>query len=262
MGEVFITRRGGSLNSLKSPVINVGNLADLPTSSEEGTVAIISAIPGQQIFISEEQPSSTTLGDLWFYPAVSGKINYNKNGQNYVIGTIYQYDGTRWMMVPATQYRNGEWLSTVVYLLDGVDHGEEYTGGWGKYSANSGSVELLETGFKLVSANDSHQPAGIQTMNKIDLTNYNRIIFKGEISTVSYDSNWHPRFGIQELQAEGYKASNSDGFKKLHNGVAYIQYNTKGNYEVTLPIDSYKAAYYVGVSGGAKMTVTQVRLEV
>ena len=166
------------------------------------------------------------------------------------------------MLVPATQYRNNEWLSTIVYLLDGSDHGEEYTGGWGKYSAYGGSVKLLATGFQLVYANDSHQPSGIQTLNKVDLTNYSKIIFKGNITAKCLDSDWNTKFGIQENQASGYQQGNFTGFNKLYNCVAYVTRNTTGEYEMTLPIGSYSGLYYVGVGGGANMTVTQIRLEV
>lgn len=236
-------------------IFNTTQYFDLPTDVENGTIAIFSAYSPGSITVSDSQVENPEPYDLWFLPSNLGNIMYILNNQTYFISIIRQYINNEWVAVPAVQFWDGEWTKSNVILLKNSEYGTDYTGGWGQYFIGSGTSTIVENGFKLVGANNNHQWGGVQSLNKIDITNYNKIIFRGTITAYGGDSNNIPKFGIQENSA-------LEAADNLNNFLTVVSLQQIGSYEVIVPVESYKGSYYIGTKTGGDMIISNIELEV
>lgn len=259
-----ITDRG----PFSTKILNVSSLSALPSGVKEGVMAIISGTKPNDVYVTNTQPASAKAGDLWLYPSSAGKITYIHKGVAIVVGVVRQYNGSAWVAVPATQYKSGAWMSTTVYLLNGTDQGTDYTGGWGCYIVKAGEAYATDYGYVMIGHNTGHQPGGIQTLQKVDLTGYSKIVFVGNV--LSYFSpdegdpqdNHIPRFGIQTAQSYSHSGDDPHGMTMWYNNVAYVDKWSEGEFALTLNVSSYSGSYYVGAATGLHMYITQIRMEV
>lgn len=223
----------------------------LPSSAEDGEIVVISATSAGNVYVQKAEPTEANNGDLWVtfglsgeYPSISGNvIIYLRDAYQYVDGV--------WTKVTILIWWNGMWNRTFAYLLNGPDKCDYITGGWRLLEIYTATVDVTENGFTLNGYNNGHQTAGIETIEKVDLTNYSKIVFKGEIT--SLEEYNQPCFCITD-----FEAGDASG---LYSNVASVTLNRAGEYIVILDISSYTGSYYVGVGCGSVMTVTQIYME-
>lgn len=259
MADCFITRRGGGGGKAKgSHVIAVASASALPLSADVGTIAIISSIAVNDVYVNVTAPATPETGDVWITPDAAAE-NWSYIIGNAVIpfATVQQYNGSAWVEVDTYQYDGSEWVAGSWYLLDGAKTGVA----WSTYYAYGGTASKVSTGYKIMAANGGNQPAAIQTSSKVDLTGYSKLCCRAKNEAIG--GNFPFEFGIQSSQA--YSDGNSyNGIKVItDNSAARKVYSTTGEFTLSLDISKYSGKYYIGISsGGYPSYIYEVWLEV
>ena len=238
---------GASLN------FKVVGRTSAPASPKENTIWVNTSTTITSWVFSATQPTGST-GRVWISVGASSPVAFNALKKNNI--TVYplsakQYVSGAWVDKEAKSYQNGAWVdwwSGVLY-----ENGDEYeniTGGW------IGTPKKYDSGCNAVEANITRgtttitmKPNGdgsciVHTANKIDLTNYSKLVFDGKVSGASsYASLANMRvwsdFGTYQTSKAAATAS--------------LQYHSDG--VVTLDISKLTGSYYVGFGLHASGTV-------
>lgn len=113
-------------------------------------------------------------------------LNKKENGQTIRcllnLTGCYQVINGEWQTVDAYLYKGGAWLQfseiiTNLYLYNLGDTCDSVTGGWTKY--NSNSTVTNGSNSMTVKANGNYEAGGAKTVNTIDVTNFNTLVFTG-----------------------------------------------------------------------------------
>lgn len=223
----------------------------LPTSADDGEIAVISTTAAENVYVQSEEPSEPATGDLWITYSTSG--NHPANAGNVTIYPLnaYQYTDGSWVKISMFIWADGKWKSQIVYLLNAADECVDITGGWDVYGEASAMAAKTSDGFDVSSKNTGYQRAGIQTKKAINISEYSRIVFAGKVT--AHYSYYQTQFGIQTEKASGV----SD----IVNTAAKVSVTKEGEFSLTLDVSSYSGEYYVGITSGTEMTVTQIYME-
>ena len=255
------TQFGGSNPS----IVSVSSSDSLPTTSNEGTIAILSNITVNNVYVNNNKPSSFSVGDVWIAPVDDATFAYIIGDKIKIpFKALYQYNGNTWEQMDVYQYLSGEWVAAILLLLDGGDTCSDITGGYRYYSWYSGTVTKLATGYKLENSSGYHN-AQIQTTNKIDLGGYRTLHCAGNlVSNSEY-------VGASVTLKIGTNASSSGtGMTAEHSGatdggsVAQSSHSeVLGEFELVLDITDYNdGSYYVAVNSNAgNCTITKIWLK-
>lgn len=223
----------------------------LPSSADDGEIAVISTTAAENVYVQSEEPSEPATGDLWITYSASG--NHPSNAGNVIVypTNAYQYAEGSWAKIPMFIWADGKWNSPLIYLLDADDECTDITGGWNLYGTVSSMASKIPEGLKVSAANTGYQKSGVQTKNAINVSDYSRIVFVGRVT--AYYSYFGTRAGIQKN-----KASTVD---EVTNDAAYVSINKTGEFSLSLDVSSYTGDYYVGITSGLEMIVTQIYME-
>lgn len=244
----------------KTRVFSVLDGSALPDYDREGTIAIVSPLSVKTVYVQLESPQTPATGDVWLAQG-NGRLLYSAGKTVRVSVTVTrQFDGESWKTVHAYQRANGEWISGVVYLLEGNDDCVSLTGGWARHGTYGGRSEKVDGGYMLTEKNGGNQRGSIQTANKISLSGVKSIYCKGTITSAALPV----RFGIQEQKQPGVPTAYNDysteytwyysDKSKYAEAPAVI-----GDFEIVLDVSRYNdGSFYVGVNSGSTSMITEI----
>ena len=242
-----------------SKVISVANASALPSSADVGTIAVISSIAVNDVYVNVTAPATPETGDVWITPDAAAE------NWSYIIGnavipfvTVQQYNGSAWVKVDTYQYDGSEWVAGSWYLLDGSTEGVP----WSTYYAYGGKAAKVSTGYKITGANGGNQPGAIQTSSKVNLTGYSKLCCRGKNDN---DMKANFPFELRIQSGKAYSSGSSyDGIYVItNNSVAGTSVYGAGEFSVSIDISKYQSSYYIGASSGHESTyIYEVWLEV
>lgn len=256
---IFNTVGGGGGASLNYEVIG-GTSA--PSNPSENTIWINTSTTITSHIFSATTPSNPSTGMVWITVDASSTIKFSATEENPVM--IYpvsakQYVSGAWVYKTAKIYQGSKWVEWWNGEL--YKNGNEYTsvtGGWvGKaLRGNSSGTDVMptitrNTGNIVVSINSSTGGGVLHTAQKIDLTKYNTITFKGTLK------------GSSQYAAMGLCVWSSFGtYWKSASATSYVE-GSKTVTDGTLDVSSLSGSYYVGfgVYVNASCTITEVILK-
>lgn len=238
---------GGASISVKA----YASADELPITAKDGAIAVISATPVGTVFVQSAEPSVAKNGDLWISYGLTGSASVSSGNVTIYPSYAFQYLNSSWVKLPLFVWGNGKWNSPVTYLLNAEDEGVAVTGGWNLYGTVNSMASKIPEGLKVSAANTGYQKSGVQTKNAINVSDYSRIVFVGRVT--AYYSYFGTLAGIQKN-----KASTVD---EVTNNAAYVSINKSGEFSLSLDVSSYTGDYYVGITSGLEMIVTQIYME-
>lgn len=251
-------KHGGSGVPLNFKV--VGN--PQPTNPKENTIWINTDVKITSYQFAATQPSSPTAGMVWIPTGTSSTAEFNalkKNGIQVYPVSAKQYVSGAWVDKTAKSYQGGKWVDWWNGEL--YKSGNEYTsvtGGWvGKaLRGNQSGSDLAptitrNTGSIYAVMNTSAKGGVLHTKNKIDLTNYKTITFKGTIK--STNASAAVGFGVWSSFGSYWKSATAintyEGVKTITDG--------------SLDVSGVSGSCYVGFGlyHEANVTITEVTLK-
>lgn len=167
---------------------------DIPKTGMNNDVCVISEVPMTNWILSPDAPSSAPRndGDVWLTYSVDGNA-FNALKQNSMMIAMIsakQYVDGVWVEKTAKSCQNGEWVDWFVWngeLYIDKDQYEPITGGWWNNTGlyyQSGSTTYSAKPVDLNTALDTNISlsgnggfSSVSTKNKIDLTNYTKLLF-------------------------------------------------------------------------------------
>lgn len=242
----------------KVRVLAVTTAAGLPETARNGTIAMISPMAAEKVYVMRTVPENPNQGDVWMRQG-SGLITYQTGTVFVTVNETKQYDGAAWIKRDTYQYLNG-WQREVVYLLEAADTCSDVTGGWGDYKQNNGTCTKTDEGYRFTEDNAGNQRGYIQTLNKIELTAYSKICFQGEVTKYTQPVVG----GLQTQKASDYWGDNPSGYETpWYNNVKAASYaGGVGPFTIELDISNISGSYYVGLSSGSYALVSKIWMEV
>ena len=100
--------------SLNFKVVAVSSLSNLPSSTIENTLAVVTTTPITSYVFSYTAPISPTEGMVWFHTGSTSLTPFNalkKNGIWVYPTACQQYVSNSWVTRTASTYQNGKWNS-------------------------------------------------------------------------------------------------------------------------------------------------------
>lgn len=220
-------------------------------------IAIISSVPMTNWLMSPEKPFGIPRndGDVWIqYSTTKGDIKNILKQNAMMIATIsaWQYVDGAWVDVTAVSCQGGEWVDWVVYLYKNGNEYTNITGGWTYKSAGGMSCQFAKDGIVFTQTATSNQHASAYPVNKIDLTNVNRIVINiTEVQPTTSNADFS--IFVHPTEPEALFGGN---FWFEH----FIRSRVVG--EVSLDVSAYSGKYYVGVNSYAMVgKINPIRLE-
>ena len=268
MTELIMSRRTSQKTKIFQ-VIFCDSVTNLPSSSIDGTIALITASDNiDKVYIQSHEPQESNV--IWiptfdndenniYIKKLSSKVNLNIPLMN---GYMRDENGG-WIPIDTYLYQNKEWKmiwSGKVYY-EGKEY-EAYTGGWTTFDRTSREgataqpkhpiVVRNENSIEAITLNTSEASGGgmFCTAEKIDLTPYGTLVFEGIFSSPygeSYATNvvagvW------SEIPPNYY----------LNNRLAYYELNAKTATKITVDVTNINTSAYIGF-GIAYSQVTLTR---
>lgn len=184
---------GAALNfDVKAYATEEALLADTP---KENTIGIITTTAINGWVFSATEPAEPVEGMVWISTGTTSTIEFNalkKNGIQVCPLSVKQYISGAWVDVAAMSYQDGEWVNftTCNYLYNNGDTCNNLTGGWKASGVDAGTYwdakaptlvfESSEMVMSMASPSSGNGKSGVvHTVNKIDLSNTNKLIFEG-----------------------------------------------------------------------------------
>ena len=146
-------------------IISYASEEVLPSTANEGDIAVISTVPFENTYIQDFEPVAQKNGDLWIYFAASGTLPAIVGNVIIYPHKAYQYIDGAWSAVIMKVYKDGTWINTasdVVIYTPGDEVGD-ITGGW--YASSSTDFQTVATGMQIYNG-------FVSTALKVDLTHY------------------------------------------------------------------------------------------
>ena len=235
--ECYLVQNGGSSLNFKV----VGSTAQ-PASPKENLIWVNTSTKISSWAFGTEEPAVKSAGTVWIVTGVSSSNAFNALKKNALM--IYptvakQYNGSTWADVAAKIYKGGQWHDFVDWDVL-FDYGDNIvvTGGWNNVANNLNSetngikkltVTINDDGSWTLT-NDSLYNGTLHTVNKIDLTNYNKLCFDGYI---------HDRGTYHTLSIWTEIGNSVDS-----NRAAYVGTTTDDHAEIN--ISALSGSYYIG----------------
>lgn len=164
------------------------------------TIGVVTSTPVTGWIFSKEQPTNMSDGMVWFPVKTNSYISFEAlQGDNSIM--LYplfakQYINVQFVEVPIYSYTNGQW--DVWWDGELYSPGKKYekvTGGWVNIAMpRQGSA--TSTAMPTMQESDSGMQIKcdyggiVRTENKIDLTNYSRLCFTGDLRTSGSRTDW------------------------------------------------------------------------
>lgn len=166
-----------------------------PNNPAENTIWINSAVAINGWAFASAAPTGAQDGAVWIQTTTDSTVAFNaaKKGVLMVYPLMCkQRISGAWTEVTAKSYIDGEWRDWLVYLYSPGNPHEELTGGWeGKAHRRQDTVDGWTVGsaaptitqgtdymtVTLVASGYNNLSGSARTVNKVDLTNFNQIVF-------------------------------------------------------------------------------------
>ena len=171
-----------------------------PASPKENTIWVETDQEITGWVFSADEPSEPADGMVWFTTGTSSEAEFNALKESGIqIYPVFakQYVGNAWDARPASIYQGSEWIEIGVFLYA---YGNEYvnlTGGWiskavdwddGSQS-HAGAPIVAREENKLVMSQTASNCGLVMTSNKIDITGYKTLRFRGKFYSTSTSQN-------------------------------------------------------------------------
>lgn len=258
--SVTINAAGGGVGLNFSIICDVAQ----PTP-RENMIWVNTGTPLNGYAFAGSAPESPLNGMVWIQTSTTSTVAFNavKRGVLMVYPLMCkQYISGAWTDVTAKSYINGEWVDWIVYLYSPGNPHEELTGGWeGKahrrvdtvdgYSVNSVAPTITQGAGSMtvtLSAPTYYNYSGsARTVNKIDLTNFDQIIFNLTFSGGA--------ICVYVTQSD-----------TSYSAVKQLPVTVGTSIPVALDVSDLSGEFYVGInllatSGTQTVTVTQITVE-
>lgn len=244
-----MTRRGSFIVGGSDSInLHVVGGTERPVNPQENTIWINTSQEIANWSINAEEPTSPENGTVWIEMGMSGRVKFNalrENELNVRLFTARQYSNDVWSKVPAELYQNEQWQGIISreYLFNNGN-----TVPWTAYS-QKGGCNIGSTTINFTSVVDYR---GAWTTNKIDLTDYSKIVAVGNVTSVlNPDYNNIPRLMIV----------NSPITETSQYGPVYKTFTSTGQITVELDISKVIGSYHVEICGSCVGSFYQVYLE-
>lgn len=192
MGQAYLVRRGG-VNDEELKILQYANAEELPTTAQEGSIAIITSAAIDEVYVQAETPANVAVGTLFFLAAGSDTTLLTIDSISFYSTGAFIRTDTEWLAVDTYIFRDGAWkfVPSGQLINAGNTYGE-YTGGFvskakqgsdsSSASAKAPKVTYNDLGYPIVDTTSSSGSNGggvYYTANMIDLTPYKTIVFEG-----------------------------------------------------------------------------------
>lgn len=168
-----------------------------PASPTENMIWVNTDTDISSYTFSAAEPGDPEEGMVWVQTGTASDVSFNALKKNVI--TIYpisckQYIDGAWVNVEAYIYQEGEWVQfsstmTIVYLYNRGDTCDDLTGGYvaaglkpaaTSASAAAPTVVYNDDSMVITGSNTGTYNGGyVKTVNKIDLTDFTRLVFEG-----------------------------------------------------------------------------------
>lgn len=231
-----------------------------PSSPSENTIWINTDVPVSGYIFSATEPEETSDGIVWIYTGTQSDAEFNalkKNGiKVYPISSKQRVSGA-WVDKTAKSYQNGAWRDWVRHnvLYESGDENEKVTGGWvdrlvGLSSDRKRELAIVRGANNLSVSAAVGGGSMITTKNKINLSNWSKIVFTGKIE--SYSDTWCRIAVWTEIPS----ASNGNIAAELK-----ISAGTHTS-KKSLDVSGLSGSYYVGfLLDSSSIVMTSMKLE-
>lgn len=168
----------------------------LAATPSENTIGIITTTPVTSWIFSAAEPVVFENGMVWIVTGTYCDTEFNalkKNGIQVYPLHAKQYISGAWVDVTAMSYQDGHWseIFQASYLYKIGDECTDITGGYVS-KALASNVDIKETGgaptvtrydtYLHIAQNGSRKSGTVHISNKIDLTEYDELVFEGIMS--------------------------------------------------------------------------------
>lgn len=233
----------------------VGNTSE-PSSPKENTIWVNTDKKITSYIFSVTEPAAPVEGQVWISTGISSSIEFNalkKNAIQVYPVSAKQYVGGSWIEVQAKIYQSGEWVELFVCLYNSGDQCADITGGW-KVVNGGGAKATLDTNcITFVTAGDSERDASAYTKNKINVTNYSKLLVSGKvIAAADSSSDDAINFGLTTTNTK----------YEIKSWIAKKTIGDEGTFESEVDLSSISGTYYVALYAHAsRVEVYTVKLK-
>ena len=218
----------------------IGGIAE-PKNPKENTILVITEQDITSWLFSANEPSEPTEGMLWLKTGLTSTIAFNalkKNGIQIYVTAYYQWSGSEWVKRSAKIYQNKAWVDTFTYIYNYGETFDLLTGGFKEIKTGGGTWSAssnVENSIYLEVTCPSNHAAyiGRPTVNKIDLTNVNKIYAVGKCTSSEYDDHSYGLMVVDSQTLDTTKAA------KIWTD------QSASDFEKSLDVSSLSGSYYV-----------------
>lgn len=209
--------------------------ANLPASAKEGALAVITSTAIGDMFVSADQPTSPSSGDVWVWIggdslapiALTDLFTIHPR-------VVYQYSGSAWVLLESYVYTGSTWQEVTLFLYE---DGTFFIVSAGMTKTIGDTVTLNSTYIYCAdgSGRGEYGRLRVYFSDVVDLTDVDIVTMKYDWTT-SGGSNPYFRLEI---------ATNKTG-----SVVAYTQSSSQGTNKTTsVNVASLSGLYYIGFYG-------------
>lgn len=261
------TNAGGGSAALNFKIVG-GTTA--PSSPSENTIWVNTSTPISDWVFSASQPSSPAAGLVWIRTSASSTAPFSALKRKVLMvypASAKQYVNGAWVDVTAQSYQNNGWVLWSLILYEPGNVHTETTGGYeGKairFAESYGGYTIkvkaptVTPGSSSLVISLQNNPYGENnsgsalTVNKIDLTAYQKIVFEGSFSFEN---------GVDSMR---FYVSESNTAYNPAAEVIVQGNNVPSSGKVTVNVAGLSGEYYVGVNiltGDAEQITNSVTL--
>ena len=248
---IFHPMIGGGASGLS--VKSYASEEDLPVTAKDGDIAVISTTNIGKAYVQSTEPTEAKSGDVWITFTATGSLPAVTGGAVIHPKKEKQYNGSEWVGVPVFVFNSGKWNSPVLVLLDRENTADETTGGWAVFKYGNVTIEKTADGYEIAGQNGGYQKGAIQTVNKIDVTDYKKLVFSGNV--IRHNTYGDTRLGLMD-KVGTIQHDFESGFLAYTAPAA-----GSAEYTATLDVSSYSGDYYITALTGDVLVVSYIGLE-
>ena len=202
MGNCFLHGNGYNLQNYRVKAYATEALLDA-AKPLENTLGVVTETKITRHGFHAKEPDEKVEGMVWFSLAEESGLAFSalkKNTVNLNVKRCYQYISGEWVEKTVKSFVDGKWKPWKVWLWNFGDENKAVTGGWGASTlvarqgyegdSSSGTPTILNhyADGSILYSNGNGFGGSIHTKQKVDLTDYNIVVFDGS-AKVSSEAN-------------------------------------------------------------------------